>query len=182
MADKKKEKGTPRRRKPGRKLSLNQELIKKMEGLFRLGCTDKAVYNGACISATQFYNWKNLGEEALKKRETEGIESLTQSELLYASFLEKTDKALADFQAEALGVIKKASLKSWQAAAWALERRLQDNFAVRNRIDLKQTGKLKIEFEDVKARNQKKEGEKKQEELEKDIKKIKKDRGDAPSQ
>ena len=151
MGNAKKKKGIPRGRKGGRKLRLNPELIKKMEELFKLGCTDKAVYNGVCISITQFYNWKNFGEEALKKRETEGVESLTKNELLYASFLEKTDKALADFQAEALKVIKTASLKSWQAAAWALERRLQDNFAVRTRIDMKHAGKLKIEFEDVKA-------------------------------
>ena len=159
MATDKNKKGIPRGRKGGRKLRLNPELIKKMEELFKLGCTDKAVYNGVCISITQFYNWKNFGEEALKKRETEGVESLTKNELLYASFLEKTDKALADFQAEALKVIKTASLKSWQAAAWALERRLQDNFAVRTRVDMKHAGKLKIEFEDVKAREPK-EGEK----------------------
>ena len=163
MANGKKETGIPRGRKGGRKLLLTPKLIEKMEELFKLGCTDKAVYNGVCISITQFYNWKNFGEEALKKRETEGVESLTKNELLYASFLEKTDKALADFQAEALKVIKTASLKSWQAAAWALERRLQDNFAVRNKIDMKHAGKLKIEFEDVKAEH-KKEGEKKQEE------------------
>ena len=175
MVNNKKEKGVPRGRKGGRKLRLNPELIKKMEELFRLGCTDKAVYNGVCVSITQFYNWKNFGEEALKKREEEGIEALTKNEVIYASFLEKTDKALAEFQAEALGVIKKASLKSWQAAAWALERRLQDNFAVRNRVDMKHEGKLKIEFEDVKAGEPKKEGEKKQakEEVKKNIEKEK---------
>ena len=152
MANAKKKKVIPRGRKGGRKLTLNNELIKKMGDLFKLGCTNKAVYNGVCLSSTQFQFWKDKGEEALKKREEEGIESLTENEVLYASFRETIDKALADFQAEALKTVKTASLKSWQAGCWLLERRFQEQFAIRKNIDVQHAGKMKIEFEDVKSR------------------------------
>ena len=154
MANSKKKKVIPRGRKGGRKLRLNRKLIKKMDELFKLGCTDKAVYNGVCLSYTQFYHWKDLGEEALKKRDEEGVESLTENEVLYALFLETIDKALSKFQAEALATIKEASKekKGWLPAAWLLERRFQRDFAVRNRTDTQLSGKLKIEFEDVKSR------------------------------
>ena len=155
MANGKKEKGKPRGRKGGRKLRLNPELIKKMGELFKLGCTDKAVYNGVRLSGTQFILWKDKGEEALKKRDEEGIESLTPNEVLYASFRETIDKALADFQAEALKTVKTASLKSWQAGCWLLERRFQEQFAIRKNIEVQHGGKLKIEFEDVKAEHKK---------------------------
>lgn len=152
MANSKKKKVIPRGRKGGRKLRLNKELIKKMGELFKLGCTNKAVYNGVCLSDTQFQLWKDKGEEALKKREEEGVESLTKNEVLYASFRETIDKALADFQAEALQTVKTASLKSWQAGCWLLERRFQEQFAIRKNIEVQHAGKLKIEFEDVKSR------------------------------
>ena len=151
MVNSKKKKVIPRGRKGGRKLTLNNELINKMGDLFKLGCTNKAVYNGVCLSSTQFQFWKDKGEEALKKRE-EGIESLTENEVLYASFRETIDKALADFQAEALKTVKTASLKSWQAGCWLLERRFQEQFAIRKNIDVQHAGKMKIEFEDVKSR------------------------------
>ena len=178
MSNSKKAKGKPRAKGGGRKLRLNEQLIKKMEELFKIGCTDKAVYNGICLSSHQFYLWKDKGEEALKKREEEGIEALTANEVLYALFRETMDKALSDFQAEALRLVKKASLKTWQAGCWLLERRFPEQFAIRNRggIDMKHEGKLKIEFVNVTAEQQKqvKEGIKERAEKEKK-------RGDATS-
>lgn len=175
MVSKKKIK--PKGRQGERKLRLNNDLIKKMGDLFKLGCTDKAVYDGVCLSATQFQTWKHKGEEALKKREEEGIETLTANEVLYALFRETIDKGLAEFQAAALASIKTASSKTWQAAAWGLERRFQKDFAIRNRgIDMKHEGKLKIEFFDVKAEHKKEA----KEAIKKNAEKEKK-RGDATS-
>lgn len=49
-------------------------------------------------------------------------------------FSDAVKRAQAKFKKGLLGTIQKASVKSWQAAAWILERRHKDDYALRQEI------------------------------------------------
>ena len=85
----------------GRRSKLNPQVVVKAAELVALGLTYAQTADALGVGRTTFHRWRKENEtfrDALKKAEAEGVAAM-------------------------LGVIRVASGKSWQAAAWFLERR-----------------------------------------------------------
>ena len=65
------------------------------------------------------------GWQAYAERDPDGI---------YAEFFELIERARAGAEAANVRVIKEAAVKSWQAAAWLLERQYPERWGQRNRL------------------------------------------------
>jgi len=103
-------------------MKYTEETIEGICKELREGATqlDAAIVNGICKDT--FYDWmKNKPD-----------------------FSDRIKNALADFKSELLTTIKKASPKSWQAAAWILERRFRQDYALRTELTGKDGEKLEI--------------------------------------
>lgn len=81
----------------------------------------------AGIGESTFYDWK--------KEKPEFVEALKKAEL--------------KCKQRNIQVIQKAGKKNWTAAAWWLERKYPEQFAVRQKID--QTNTQKFDLEDIRA-------------------------------
>lgn len=131
---------------------LNPNLIETMAKLFELGCTAKATYDAVRVGASTYVHWIKVGEEAAEK----DPENLSPWELLCVELVEKTNQAQAKFQEKCLTIIQDATPKTWQAAAWLLERRNPKDFSIYSRADIKKDERVKITFEEVKPAEEKK--------------------------
>ena len=136
------------------KTKLNSDLINTMAKLFELGCTAKATYDAVRVGASTYVHWMKVGEEAAEK----DPENLSPWEILCVELVEKTNQAQAKFQEKCLTIIQDATPKTWQAAAWLLERRNPKDFSIYSRADIKKDERVKITFEDVKPAEEKKDG------------------------
>lgn len=54
----------------------------------------------------------------------------------HTAFRESIEKAKAAFKQRNIAVIAKASLKSWQASAWLLERKMPEEFGLRTKQEI----------------------------------------------
>lgn len=111
----------------GRPPKINQDIIKRIADHIEQGSYADTASALAGISRSTFHQWAKRGARAILARE-EGKEVM-ESEYLYVAFSDAIQKAEAQYQSTALTAITKA--KSWQAAAWRLERRFPDKYALR---------------------------------------------------
>ena len=88
---------------------IQQRMVKAIEGAALV--EDVADANG--ISPTTFYRWMQLGAEPDAPRE-------------FREFREAVKKARAVSSVALVGIIRRAAIKNWTAAAWLLERRRPD--------------------------------------------------------
>ena len=88
-------------RKPGRPTKYTPERVERILEAIRKGNTRDTAAKLAGVSATQMYEWMNKHPE----------------------FAEAIEKADAEAEGFYVGIIERAAAKSWQAAAWWLERR-----------------------------------------------------------
>lgn len=95
---------------------VKQRLLEALAG----GNTVEAACNYAGVTEAAFYQWTRKGKAALAKID-EGKEP-DPIDLKYVKITEEIRKAQASAEIRAVALIQKASLDSWQAAAWWLER------------------------------------------------------------
>lgn len=98
-------------------MKYSREMIEKVCKYVSLGLTNEKAARCAGLSEDTFYDWmkkKPEFSEALKKAKNEG-------------------------EAANLAIIHRAKAKTWQAAAWLLERQNPEEYGVRQRMEL--TGK-----------------------------------------
>ena len=79
----------------------------------RIGCTRRAAAGAAGVSAQTFYRW---------------LDDVT--------FRDEVEKAEAQAEAAYTSVVQRATVDSWQAAAWWLERRKHEDYGKRDRVDV----------------------------------------------
>ena len=92
--------------KTGRKSVYTEELVRRIEGYGALGVSDKTIFEAVGISHDTFYKWmKNKPE-----------------------FATRINKARSLGQAKLVKLIWDAVPKTWQAAAWLLERRWPNEY------------------------------------------------------
>ncbi len=126
-----------------------------MVKLFELGCAVTAAHDACCVSNAAYYSWIRISEKAVIKRDVG--EELTKREELCIELEERTNQAKAKFQEECLRHIQTAAPKTWQAAAWLLERRNPKEFSLYAHNKIKHEGEVKIKFEEIKPALKKKE-------------------------
>ena len=125
MADRRKE-------SKGRRPMLNKTISKKIEQALRAGNYKQTAAKYAGISLGTFYGWMQRGRNF---EQNDG----PKEDAIYFEFLKMVEKAMADAEVEDVAIIKNASRKQWQAAAWMLERKFPDRWGRRDHVEL--TGK-----------------------------------------
>ena len=109
----------PPSRPTGRPSKLTPELIEAVCKGVRAGLSYKDAAIRAGICEATFHKYKARGEKG---------------EAPFSEFTESLKEAEADLKAELLKTIKAASIESWTAAAWILERKYQAEFARQSNI------------------------------------------------
>ncbi len=82
------------------------------------------------IAPSTFHSWRQRGNEALAKG------SQAAREAPYAAFSLAIDRALAEAEVQAVGVIRAAFKDDWRSAAWYLERRHPDRWRKRQTTEI----------------------------------------------
>lgn len=103
----------------GRPTKYSPETVKAITDALRSGNTQRAACAYAGIHVSSFQNWLI---------ETPRLEQDTDDTYDSSYFSQAIEKAEADFQVFCMATIKKASVESWQAAAWCMERKYPDDY------------------------------------------------------
>lgn len=108
---------------PGRNKKLdNPRLVETFCKYIKLGCSIKGACGSIGISEPTYRNYMHIAEKQLE----EGIE-----DSLEIQFYNKVKQAEGDFETRNLELIQAKATDSWQAAAWLLERRRQQEYVIR---------------------------------------------------
>lgn len=114
------------------KTKLTSELQEQLVKYIEAGNYIKDACNMVGICESTYYNWIERGEKALELEEKE--KKIPKSEKIYLEFLESIKKAKAKAVIRNVLIIQKAAKKSWQAAAWWLERSHYKDWGVKKLI------------------------------------------------
>ena len=116
-----------------RDTKLNPERQKRFLQAIRLGNYRCVAANFAGISPQTLYEWIKKG-----KAQKEGV---------YRDFLEALKQLESEVEAETIGIIRKAAIDQWQAAAWMLERKHYKRWGRKERQEItgKDGGSIKLE-------------------------------------
>ena len=125
-----------------RRTKLNPEIAKAVVEAITAGNTHSVACDYAGISESAFYNWIKRGRDAVEAVDSD--EEIPDSELIYVEFMEGVKKATANAVARNVLIIQKAAKRSWQAAAWWLERRFPQDFGRVDRHKLEHSGDVGI--------------------------------------
>jgi predicted site-specific integrase-resolvase len=98
------------------KAKINPELIDLICGHLKEGNYDVVAAQAAGITRQTFYNWIRKG-----KAQREGI---------YFDFYRRVEEAKSQGEVELITTIRKASNRTWTAAAWILERSRPQRWAL----------------------------------------------------
>lgn len=111
----------------GRPTDLTPEIIEDVRRLLPTVLYLETVADYVGVSRISFRAWIKRGtREAKRLRDPKAKPKTTEA--LYLQFLNAVKKAMAEGELYDAGVIKKAAVKSWQAAAWRLERRFPERW------------------------------------------------------
>lgn len=119
--------------KMGRPTKFTEERANKILEALRLGVPQSTAYTYAGISETTYYRWlQEAGEPGAKQELRE--------------FREAVQAARAEAEVRSLAVIQNASRKTWQAAAWFLERGFPHHWARTDRHEVTGAGGGPVEL------------------------------------
>ena len=124
----------------GRPTDCTPETTRAIAQAISLGSTYKDAALSADVTYTSFRNWMVRGQAEFKRMKAAGFRSKPHKrEQPYFEFFTAIKKAKSKGKAKLVKTIFQHAAMSWQAAAWLLERRYPDQFALRTRSEL--TGK-----------------------------------------
>ena len=107
------------------RLESEPELGNKICALLEKGVPRVHACNQFGVAEKTFYNWINKYKESVSSGKEDNI---------YYQFGKAVKEAESKFIERNLQVIQVASLKSWQAAAWLLERRFAEDFGRKEKV------------------------------------------------
>ncbi|MBB77351.1 MAG: hypothetical protein CMJ75_22835 [Planctomycetaceae bacterium] len=105
--------------KGGRPCKLTRRVQDRIVKALSVGCTQGIACKAAGIGARTYHRWITRGEEDIEAGNSSSD---------FAVFSRAVQRAEALFFERCAATISEASLDSWQAAAWMLERRLRDDY------------------------------------------------------
>lgn len=123
---------------------LTHELIEELTEVIKAGNYVKTACDYMGLYEQTFYRWIKEGEKISKTvgdfkgedAKNEYIEGLNNNEKLYYELYESIKRAKGKAIVRNVMVIQKASQKSWQAAAWWLERTNHKDWGRKDFIDM----------------------------------------------
>ena len=107
----------------GRPTKLNGESAAKIVEALRLGVPQTTAVTYARISKSTYYRWLKAAEGPDAPQE-------------FRDFRDAVAAARAEAEVRAVAIIQNASPKSWQAAAWFLERSFPEHWARKDRREI----------------------------------------------
>lgn len=124
--------------KVGRMRKLDEKMKDEICKHIAVGCPFKVAANLAGIGTSTFFLWKataiNIINELKDKKQT--IENASKEDIVYLEFLDAIKKAEAEAIRRNVVIINAAANDHWQAAAWWLERRIPNEFARKERLEI----------------------------------------------
>lgn len=135
----------------GRRLTLDDEKITTIAESLRAGATWKAAAARCGISEQILHRWRARGRVGLAA--LDNGDPLDPYEDIFVELVERTEKALGDWEVEAVAAIRKAGMGTderagqWQALAWALERRRPQEYGrtLRTEISGPEDGPIQVQ-------------------------------------
>jgi transposase len=109
----------------GRRSRLTPTVRNPIVRTLASGCYRQTAAEVAGVGKSTLYRWLEQGEHDFEDGRTTP----------YRELWEATKKAEADAEVEAIELIREAATRSWQAAAWLLERKYPDRWGRRARLD-----------------------------------------------
>lgn len=123
----------------GAKGKYTPEIVKEISAYIEQGKSNRDACALSDICEDTFYDWQKLHPE----------------------FFEAVKKAHANYKSKLVAILHKAAyddkekeVRSWQAAAWLLERKYKDEFSLRSEVTGKDGEGLVIKFESKKDLDQ----------------------------
>lgn len=114
------------------KSKLTPELLEQIVQYIKVGNYNKDACQAVGISERVYYKWLKRGEKALKLEEKGN--KIPKKEEIYVQFVQSIKKAKAKAVIRNVLVIQTAAKKSWQAAAWWLERSHHKDWGIKKQI------------------------------------------------
>lgn len=119
-----------KKRRPGRKPRITEELTQKISGYIAGGLTKKSACQACALSESAFYEYIRRGE----------TDEDAGRDTIYAQFAQSIKAAEVQFQLKHLKNIAEAGASgSWQASAWLLERCYRESYG-KTALDLNVAG------------------------------------------
>lgn len=120
---------------------LNKTIVAQVEKLTAQGVPIEVMAPALGASFHSIYSWKKRGERLKKK----GLKPKSEHDALCVELFEARKRGEMSLIESNLKMIRVASLKSWQAAAWILERRYPQYFGkIERTIDDESQNKNKV--------------------------------------
>jgi hypothetical protein len=118
----------------GRPTELTPQLIAEVAKVLPTCLYRETVADYLGVDRSTFWRWVKRGNREIRRLRKKGTKP-RQSEAIYVEFCNAIKKALAEGEIFDLDIIKKASEKNWQAAAWRRERRNPERWGRKDRMD-----------------------------------------------
>lgn len=108
-----------------RKIVLNEDKIARIAELIAIGNNGETAAAACGLGRSTFYAYLARGRQEIEKMEKRRNKTPRKSEEMYVLFYNEVEKARGQAEATLIAYISKAARepKSWQAAAWLVERR-----------------------------------------------------------
>lgn len=128
-------------------MKLNDKLQKEIVEYIEAGNYAKHACQAVGISERTFINWKNRGKKA-SELESKG-EVIPLKEIQYLEFFHSIKKAQSIAILKNVETIQKAAKKTWQAAAWWLERTRFQDFGRKDNVGIRFDTPLEVKRKDL---------------------------------
>lgn len=120
--------------KMGQPTKCTDDLIAEIEKLLPTVMYIESVASFLGIDMRTVKDWMRAGRKEMRRQE-KGEEPTTDTFILQCvKFVKAYKRGLAKGEAYDAGIIRKAAEKSWQAAAWRLERRFPERWSSDRRM------------------------------------------------
>lgn len=119
--------------KAGRRSTLTPEKFERIIGLIRNGNYQTTAAAAAGVPIRTFFKWIERGKRAADYYEED--KWVEPSEELYYNLYKAVEQARAEAEASNVLIIRNEANKTWQAAAWMLERAHPDRWGRRDKVD-----------------------------------------------
>lgn len=130
----------------GRPSVLTPDLVEKITALLLMGSYVETACAACGLSKSLYYEWLKLGNKrrdlaaAIEDIEDEDDKESLRDDLrkidpIYAQFSDAIEKALNEAELRDLSRIDSAAGRSWQAAAWKLERKYPERWSRNYKIE-----------------------------------------------
>jgi hypothetical protein len=129
----------------GRPTKLNRAVAAKILKELERGAPIEAAGPLAGIGRRTFYDWMYRGARALA--EAEAGKEVPDEERLFMEFYTAVEQVRSEWETQRLETIEAASEagpQHWTAAAWLLERRMPEKYALKARVDHRHAVKIEI--------------------------------------